>query len=129
VFLWFRKGDKGKFVARLNGKIVLIQSGYLPEPGLAEVEVVEEAPRYVLVRILGEAAMLEMPVAAEDSSVRLKTARHLFGNYDVRTLAYKSDEPSVIFYWRGVKQETFDSRLQDAIHQNQVKPPRRRWTN
>lgn len=128
MFLWFRKGEKGKFVARVNGKVALIQSGQLLEPGLAEVEVVEEAPKYLLVRLIGDAAMLELLASTEETSVRLKTARRLFGVYAVRTLVHKNDEVMAIFYWRGIKQTAFDSRLQDEIRARQNRPPQWHWT-
>lgn len=128
MFLWFRKGEKGNYVARVNGKVALIQSGQLLEPGLAEVEVVEEAPRYLRVRILGEAAMLELLASTEETSVRLKTARRLFGDYAVRALLHKNDELMAVFYWRGIKQAAFDSQLQAEIHARQNRPPQWHWT-
>src|SRR5690242_5795194 len=111
MFLWFSKGEKGNYVARVNGKVALITSGQLLEPGLAEVEVIEEAPNYLRMRLLGDAAMLELLASTEDSSVRLKTARRLFGDYAVRTLKHTQDEVMAVFYWRGIKQADFDSRL------------------
>jgi len=129
MFLYFRKGEKGNLISRFHGKAALIQSGNLLNPGLAEVELIEEAPRYVLVRVLGEAAMLEMMESAEEKSVRLSTARRLFGDYDLRMVTSKSDEPTVTFYWRGMSQEAFDAKLQAALRQHQRPQPRRHTTN
>lgn len=129
MFLYFRKGEKGNLISRFHGKAALIQSGYLLKPGLAEVELIEEAPRYVLVRVLGEAAMLEMMESAEEKSVRLATACRLFGDYDLRTVTRKADEPIVTFYWRGMSQEAFDTKLQAELRQHQRPLPRRHWTN
>lgn len=125
MFLWFQKGDKGRLVARVNGKIALIESGNLEEPGLAEVEIVGEQRHFILVRVLEEAAMLEMPLTDEVISIRLKTARRLFGPYDVRTETIKGDEFMVTFYWRGLKQDYFESCLQNSINQQQVYPRRK----
>jgi hypothetical protein len=128
MFLYFRQGAKGKLISKMHGKTALIHSGNLLKPGLAEVEIVEEASRYVLVRILNEAAMLEMLESGEERSVRLTTARRLFGDYHIRAVTRKADEPMVTFYWRGISQEIFDLRLQVELKRHQPPLPRRRWT-
>lgn len=128
MFLWFSKGEKGSYVARVNGKVAFIQQGQLSQPGLAEVEVIEEAPNYLRVRFLADAAMLELLASTEDTSVRLKTARRLFGDYAVRNLIHKNDEMMAVFYWRGIKQTAFDSRLQAEIRARQARPPQWHWT-
>ncbi len=128
MFLYFRKGDKGNLISQIHGKAALIHSGNLMKPGLAEVEIVEEAPRYVLVHILNEAAMLEMHESGEERSKRLTTARRLFGEYHVRTISRKADETMVTFYWRGMNQEIFDTQLQAELKKHQPPIPRSHWT-
>ncbi len=128
MFLYFRKGDKGNLISKINGKTTLIHSGNLLKPGLAEVEIVEEASRYVLVYVLNEAAMLEMQECSEERSKRLTTARRLFGDYHVRTVSRKADETMVTFYWRGMNQEMFDRQLQAELRRRQPPIPRRHWS-
>jgi hypothetical protein len=118
LFVWFQKGNKGNYVTRIEGKIAFDPSNKINSPKLAEVEIIKEEDRYYRLRTIGPAAFLEVAGDGERSSLRLKTALRLFGPYDERRLIQRAGEAAYHFFWSGVEQPDFDSRLNAELHKN-----------
>lgn len=98
------------------GKIDLVPNGAVSHPGLFDIEITEEKQTYYRARILGEAAMMDLPENGESGSVRLQLAVEAFGAFEERASITREDQDPIIrVFWTGISQQQFDREIERRV--------------
>lgn len=129
MFAWFFKGQRGNFVARYQGKIVLPLKWEINSSGLFQIELIEESKTYYRACVLNPAAMLEIPETSETSSIRFQLALEAFGPYTERkSMTNPGEDPVIRFFWASIPQDQFEEEINRRVSTRRRKFTRNYFT-
>ncbi len=112
MFAWFFIGRNGSFIGRNQGKVILLQEAANTQPGLYQIEIIEELRTCYHARIINQAAMLQLPETGKRGSVRLQFAIDAYGPYaEEISVPRPGEEPIIRLYWLGIQQDQFDQEI------------------